>query len=604
MSNKRLMKYLFIAAAMIIAAPASAQNFFIPAKQFDEYAEKRGQGGFELDAEGKDVRVLGVGGQLNIQSTTNPKLYDYMGNLRKNGTAFKVCARVANLNNSNNLIRIHHPNRDFTKEYRLASTQYRTLCSMTGEPGDATDSAGLKLVSEANRPNGPVEIRNVVIKPESASEPTPEGAGQLTTKTAPSWGLVLERSPERTVIPGDEDKPEDEQKRKYEINEQARDVLVIGDVVYVGGDFKRIVRPNSSESRAVKYLAAFDRNTGLPIKGFDLKLNGRVKTLAASPDDKTLYIGGNFTKVGEENRRFFAAIDISSGSARLAGFRLQAGKKLIAPNRSIEEIAIDNTNNRLYIGGSFTKFGDVGDHAYAAAFDISSGQIVKRFKPKPNKRVTALIPGGREGLWIGGEFKKIRDVEAIGLALVEHDTGELKKSSPKVKYPVIDLAATSSQLFVAGGGTNNVGEKNENGGEFAGNIASAYDRRTKKMQWELQGDGNVQGVDVGAGQYVYFGGHYRGFQYIRDNPNDDNGFKVRRGVDVERLSRHDKRTGKIDFTWLPFVDGIKSVNAIDVTVDGLFVVGDFSEVGGDTTNPKDPRRKKHSGFAMFNGATK
>ena len=153
-----------------------------------------------------------------------------------------------------------------------------------------------------------------------------------------------------------------------------------------------------------------------------------------------------------------------------------------------------------------------------------------------------------------------------------------------------------TQLFVAGGGRNEEGR-------FNGNVAAAFNRVTQEKQWELEGDGNVQGVDVDDGRYVYFGGHYERFRYIRNSETNQNGNWIRDGDNVDRLSRHDKATGEIDFTWLPFVDGIRSVNGIDVTPDGLYVVGDFFKVGGDTTTPNDPRKKNHRGFVIFSGAT-
>jgi len=110
-------------------------------------------------------------------------------------------------------------------------------------------------------------------------------------------------------------------------------------------------------------------------------------------------------------------------------------------------------------------------------------------------------------------------------------------------------------------------------------------------------------VDVDDGRYVYFGGHYQRFRYIRNSETDPNGVWYKNGEQVERLSRHDKVTGEIDFTWLPFVDGIRSVNGVDVTTDSLSIVGDFFLVGGDTTNVNDPRKEAHRGFAIFSGQT-
>ena len=180
----------------------------------------------------------------------------------------------------------------------------------------------------------------------------------------------------------------------------------------------------------------------------------------------------------------------------------------------------------------------------------------------------------------GGGFRKVNGTARVGLALVDSKTGKVIKGSPVVPYLVIDLAATETQLFVGGGGTNA-------NGSFSGNIAAAFDLESKELQWAAQGDGNVQAVDViSKGDFVYFGGHYQGFQFIL---NDDSKDKIKgtniegEGIKVERVSRHNKDTGEIDTTWTPFVDGIRSVNALDVTKTGLYMVGDFTQVGGVST---------------------
>ena len=63
--------------------------------------------------------------------------------------------------------------------------------------------------------------------------------------------------------------------------------------------------------------------------------------------------------------------------------------------------------------------------------------------------------------------------------------------------------------------------------------------------------------------------------------------------DVDRASRHDVRTGEWDKSWNPTINGIRSVNAIDVREDGVHIGGDFSRVAFED----------HEGFAIFPGST-
>lgn len=580
------MRRILFALSLMIAVPTSADTFEIPAEYFDVHTWPNDMSGVTEDDEGINVRELRVNGQLNIQYWRDAQLQNYSTNLKNNGTPFEVCATVANLNNGQtNRIRINHPNPDFNKGHNIDSNRYETFCSKQGEFGDVRVSAGVKVLSSSQ---GPVEVRAVFFRPIQEN-----ALGPLTTETSSSWELDLFRSETRTLSV--------KNKLTYETNEQARAVLTIGDVVYVGGDFKNIKNGGVFANPAQSYIAAFDRNTGDPIPDFDIELDGPVYTLASNND--TLYIGGAFNTANRQNRKYFAAYEIANGNATLTNFRLKTNGTNISPNRSLRDIAI--TGDKLYLAGFFTKVGGNDEYAYVAAFDLDSGEIVENFKPNPNRAVKELVAGGDEGLWMGGDFKQVNGISHENLALVDHNTGELKATSPSVPYPVIDLAATSTQLFVAGGGTNPpiIIDKETIKAVFKGNIAAAFDRNTQRIQWELQGDGNVQGVDVDGGRYVYFGGHYEAFEYIRNSNTNQDGEKITGGAKVDRLSRHDKTTGEIDFTWLPFVDGIRSINGIDVTSDGLYIVGDFFQVGGDTTNPNNTNKKNHRGFAIFNGAT-
>ena len=579
------MKLLCIAPLLLIATSAVAQEFSIPAEEFDWHTFPNDMSGFTEDAEFEYVRVLGVNDQLHIRHWIDAELYNFATNLQDNGIAFEVCVTMANLDDGViNSVRINHPNPDFNEGHMLESDQYQTLCSEQGEFSELLRSAGLRVLSSSQ---GPVEVRSVLLRAitEPGQDPGPgQNSSPLTTETVSSWELDLFRSPRSY---------RDNGRPTYVINEQTWAVLTIGDVVYVGGEFENIRKGNVFANPAQKYIAAFDRHTGEPIPDFDIELDGAVFALATSPNNDWLYIGGDFNTANGQTRRKFAAYEVINNKLTLSNFRPKRNGGNIVPNRALRDIAV--THDRLYLAGLFTKFGGNEDHAYVAALDRDSGEIVKDFKPRPNRQVRALLAGGNEGLWIGGDFKTMNGTSKQGLALVNHDTGELE-TSPDVPYPIIDLAATSTQLFVASGGQNRTNR-------FTGNVAGAFDRATLEVQWELQGDGNVQAVDVDDGKYVYFGGHYERFRYIRNSDTDSDGQWIREGGDVDRVSRHDKVTGEIDLTWLPYVDGIRSVNGVDVTSDSLSIVGDFFDVGGDTFDVDDPRREDHRGFAIFNGAT-
>jgi len=344
-------------------------------------------------------------------------------------------------------------------------------------------------------------------------------------------------------------------------------VLTHGDTLFVGGDFKEIYDGGQKSTR--NYLAAFNRYTGKPT-GFAPNLNNKVDALAVSADGKTLYVGGGFSKADGKNRNKFAAYDIRTGEL----------KDLTLPslNGWINSLAVDD--DRIYVGGAFTKVGSKSQN-YVAAFNPNTGALDSNFKPSINGinrgRATALkVAKGK--LWIGGNFFKVSGKAQRGLAAVNLRTGALLDTDD-VFHDVIDLAASDTQLFVAIGGP--------------GGKAAAINLSTGKQQWQIVSDGNFQAVDVGDGPYVYFGGHYEIMHHHSKSNHLEQPIDFPRNDATDRMTRHLKTTGKMDTSWLPVMNGVRSVNALEVDSDGLYIGGDFTTF----------KKKAHEGFAIVLGQT-
>ena len=87
--------------------------------------------------------------------------------------------------------------------------------------------------------------------------------------------------------------------------------LIVGDLLFVGGKFEEIYNAEGSRLNR-SHLAAFNRHTGEPTS-FNPPVGNQVYALEASPDGRTLYVGGAFTSVGSASRKRLAAFDIASG---------------------------------------------------------------------------------------------------------------------------------------------------------------------------------------------------------------------------------------------------------------------------------------------------
>ena len=93
--------------------------------------------------------------------------------------------------------------------------------------------------------------------------------------------------------------------------------VVIGNTVYAGGSFAT-ARP-AGAARGVNTVPrsnflAYDINTGALLP-FAPAFNAQIRAMAISPDQKTLYVGGQFTQVNGVNRYRLIAFDVATGAA-------------------------------------------------------------------------------------------------------------------------------------------------------------------------------------------------------------------------------------------------------------------------------------------------
>jgi len=329
----------------------------------------------------------------------------------------------------------------------------------------------------------------------------------------------------------------------WQTNGVVRVVLPVGDTIYIGGEFTNMNDGNGTSVQR-NNLAAIDRLTGLPT-AFDPNMNGKVFALTTSMDASTLYVGGSFTRASGQNRKRIAAFDTANGA--LSSFRPPF------PNDSVRGLGTDGT--RLFVGGLFDKVGPDA-RLRLAAYDIATETLDPTWTPSADGGVKSLIVDP-DKVWVAGNFTDINNLYAKGLGAVALTDGALLPTDhPGI--PILDIATLGNQIFAAGAGP--------------GGTAAAYNRTTGAFQWSKHADGNVQGV-AALGDFVYFGGHYEDID----------------GNAVGRLTRHDLLTGELDVTWLPDVNGSRSVNDVAAAGFSVHIGGDFTFVSGD----------RHVGYAMF-----
>jgi hypothetical protein len=120
-----------------------------------------------------------------------------------------------------------------------------------------------------------------------------------------------------------------------------------------------------------------------------------VEAFVAAPG--TVYVGGDFTRMGSASRRRLAAFDATTG-ALTAWNPGVAGRVRSTIDPQVTALVLDR--GRLYVGGLFT---DVGgrDRLGLAAFDIATGALTT-WSPDAGW-VYALAVAG-DSVFVGGDF--------------------------------------------------------------------------------------------------------------------------------------------------------------------------------------------------------
>jgi hypothetical protein len=142
-------------------------------------------------------------------------------------------------------------------------------------------------------------------------------------------------------------------------------IAIEGDTVFVGGTFTKIQMALDGDIFDQAYLFAYSKSTGAILHHFDPVLNKPVRALQTTGDGTGIFAGGDFTTLnGESNRKGLVKLD--QFGDRVKGFSARPNKRVY----TMERIA-----NTLYIGGNFDRVGQVPVE-YLAAIDTQTGAVL------------------------------------------------------------------------------------------------------------------------------------------------------------------------------------------------------------------------------------
>lgn len=322
------------------------------------------------------------------------------------------------------------------------------------------------------------------------------------------------------------------------VDGQVYATLVVGDTVYVGGEFTEA----QSEAGATvdrTNLAAFDLGTGALIGSWRADVNGVVRSLATSGSH--LYVGGGYTRIGGVAQARLARVSLSTGAVD-TGFRPQL-------DSGVRAVQVDGDG--VFAGGQFT-LSDGVSHSYLVKLDATSGDTIASFAGAASGPVDALAlsPDGTR-LAVGGNFTNLSGANRTGLGMVDATTGNAV--GPAFSFsvnPMLSLSWNDDGTALFGGSGN------------YNNLVARWNPTTGARGWSFNVGGDVQAI-----------GYYDGTVYAGFHDNYD-------GDTHTKLLAADATSGVISSTFRPVFNQFWGVRSIAPGPWGLIIGGQFTAISG------------------------
>ena len=359
-----------------------------------------------------------------------------------------------------------------------------------------------------------------------------------------------------------------------------------GNVLYIGGEFTRVGQKSGS-SFTVKNVAAINVKTGAAIRTWRPEVTGHeavVRSLAVK--NGKVYIGGNFTSVEGKPRKNLAAVGAYTKAVALSPFSPQVG------GDTSYVFALEAGDRKLYAGGGFSKVNGA-PRKNLAAFSLATGALDRHWKPKATKASTCKDPkcshkvralelgSGGGSIFVGGSFSHVSGTNGRGAP--RQSVARLYTATGNLhpwKIPSWTIQAPQTAWDLTATRTRLYG-----GFGARRNFLAAFrlDKGNSGARlWRFATVGNVQSVALTRNHSrLFFGGHFGINEYGRSVCN---------GKPLRGLASVNPATGKIYCHWIPSLDqnrrpSYEGAWSLITTPSYLWVGGGFIGVS-DSNNPR------------------
>jgi uncharacterized delta-60 repeat protein len=326
--------------------------------------------------------------------------------------------------------------------------------------------------------------------------------------------------------------------------------------IIVGGAFTTI------GGQARKYLARLDPITGLA-DSFDPNPNEIIRALLVQSDGKVL-AAGDFATIGGQSRKILARIDPATGLA-----------DSFNPNPDGNVFALTlQRDGRILVGGIFTKIGGQNRNRIAR---LDKAGLADSFNPNINANVNpqvysevGTITVQSDGkILVAGDFSDVGGQQRAGLARLDGATGAADSFNPNPNSAVSDIVLHGDGKILVVGHFTSIGGQARNGIGRLDPVTALADSFDPHPNADL-GVG-VAAIGVQCDGKIVVAGHFTSF-----SPNG--GPAVMRH-NIARL----ETDGRLDQTLDLGIDG--PVVATAVQPDGKILIGGaFTTVLGVARN--------------------
>ncbi len=140
----------------------------------------------------------------------------------------------------------------------------------------------------------------------------------------------------------------------------------VGSKMIVGGSFTSVAPASEYSTISRPYLFAFDRSTGVIDADFTPQVDGEVDALVAGADGASVYVGGAFHTVNGQAAKGVVKLSIATGST-IGAFDART-------NGAVKTLRLAPDNRLLYVGGQFTTIRGVARQRLAGV-DATTGNV-------------------------------------------------------------------------------------------------------------------------------------------------------------------------------------------------------------------------------------